>query len=194
MKAILLAAGLSSRMKATKLLLPFQGIPLILIALRACNEAGLDPIVVTGSHRQDIEKTISKWKKPVSLVYNPDFQKGQLSSIQAGIALLENDEPFFITVSDLPLLRGRHYLTLIPLLERHEAVRPKVNGTFGHPVLLDGKLRDSIISWKPADMEKGLGSFLRGRDTQTFISDDTAYITDIDTPQAYSLLTTSSPR
>lgn len=140
----MLAAGTSSRMgKENKMLLPYDGIPMVahccLEALRFLerhsqeNNESCTLIVVTGYRRQSVEKAllpcklfVEKTDAPVQLliVNNPDYRNGQFSSTKKGVAEVSEGSPFFISLADMPLIKPGHYARLVPLLEGHDAVRP----------------------------------------------------------------------
>lgn len=196
MYAIILAAGTSSRMKKAKLLLEWEGKTILFSLIKTVLEAKITPIIVTGCYKEKIEKEIENIEKSLNVklikTHNKDFETGQLSSLICGVKKLkkiekkeEKELPFFISVTDLPLLKPSNFTNMISHLKNHDALRPKVGDTFGHPVLLNYYLKDEIINMQRENKKEGLRSFLKKKDTLTFPSDDKAYITDIDTPESY---------
>ncbi|MFA5468836.1 MAG: NTP transferase domain-containing protein, partial [Sphaerochaetaceae bacterium] len=63
METVLLAAGKGQRMGVSKLLLSYQGKPLLAHALEASLEGSSRVIIVTGSWRQAIEAVIAPYKQ-----------------------------------------------------------------------------------------------------------------------------------
>ncbi|MGD1817970.1 MAG: nucleotidyltransferase family protein [Pleomorphochaeta sp.] len=192
---IILAAGLSSRMKKNKLLLTYQNKTFLHHIIKSSFEANLDIIVVTGCYKEEITKEIDflekLYSKKIYTTYNRDYEFGQLSSLITGVKkliTLNNTKPYFISVGDTPLLSKEDFIKLIPELKNHDALRPCVNNTFGHPVLINPILNNEIINLEYKNKKEGLRSFLKNKDTLAFPSNNLAYIQDIDTIEAYNKL------
>jgi len=192
---IILAAGLSSRMKENKLLLKYKEMSLLEHLIKASNEANLEIIVVTGCYKKDIENEIyyieKKYNISVHLAHNANYKYGQLSSLICGVRKLislNNKDNYFISVGDIPLLKKEDFYILIPNLQKHDALRPYVNGKFGHPVLINNKISLEIINLDYKNKNEGLRSFLKNKDTIAFKTSNTNYINDIDTKDNYDKL------
>lgn len=204
MYAIILAAGTASRMNEAKLLLKYKDESILSHMVNSILEAKLIPIIVTGCYKDLMDKEIINIEKKLNTsiytVFNENYKSGQLSSLIKGVKYYEEiitkekcvNEPYFITVGDLPLIKGYHYLNLIEEIGNHDAIRPYVNNTYGHPVLIQNKLNDKIISLDSNNKKEGLKSFLRSVDTLKYESSDIAYISDIDTKENYYSLTKNS--
>src|SRR2546428_6732528 len=88
--AIVLAAGKSERMGRPKALLPIQGRTFLENILDAISRTSIeDTIVVLGHHRDQIERSVSL----PSVVFNPDYERGMITSFQAGIRKLSWETP-----------------------------------------------------------------------------------------------------
>jgi molybdenum cofactor cytidylyltransferase len=89
--AVILSAGESSRMGRPKALLPIDGQTFIEKIVKALREAGLQNIIVILGH--DAEAMRQKITHlPVTILVNPEYRKGQLSSLRVAIRhLLAND-------------------------------------------------------------------------------------------------------
>lgn len=189
---IILAAGLSSRMKENKLLLKYNNKTFLHHLIKSSFEANLEVVVVTGCYKEEIELEVNEIEnilnKKINLIHNFNYKLGQLSSLITGVKKikeLKNNEPYFISVADIPLLSKEDFLNLIPHLENHDALRPLVDGIYGHPVLINNKITDEIISLDFINKKEGLRSFLSKKDTIAFHSSNKAYINDIDTKEDY---------
>lgn len=189
---IILAAGLSSRMKENKLLLKYNNMTFLHHLIKSSFEANLEVVVVTGCYKEEIELEVKEIEnilnKKINLIHNFNYKLGQLSSLITGVKKikeLNNNEPYFISVADIPLLSKEDFLNLIPHLENHDALRPFVEGIYGHPVLINNKITDEIISLDFINKKEGLRSFLSKKDTIAFHSSNKAYINDIDTKEDY---------
>lgn len=192
---IILAAGLSSRMKENKLLLKYNDMSFLEHQVKASIEAELDIIVVTGCYKEEIEKEISyiekKYNSSIHVAHNAYYNYGQLSSLVCGVRKLislKNKENYFISVSDIPLIKKEDFLILIPNLKNHDALRPFVNGKFGHPVLINNKISEEIVKLDYKNKNEGLRSYLKNKDTIAFNSSNINYIKDIDTKESYDKL------
>src|SRR3989304_268869 len=83
--AIILSAGKSERMGRPKALLRIHGRTFLENILAAISKASISAtVVVAGHHRDEIGRQI----KLRSIVFNPDYEKGMITSIQAGIRAL----------------------------------------------------------------------------------------------------------
>ena len=79
--AVILAAGLSSRMKAFKPLLPVDGRAAIEGLIETAKAAGLTDItVVTGHERDKLAEVLAR--SGVSEAFNENYESGMFSSVQ----------------------------------------------------------------------------------------------------------------
>ena len=214
MDIIMLAAGTSSRMgKENKMLLPFEGMPMIThCCMQALafleqysqeNNESCTLIVVTGYRHRSVGKAlercrlfVEKTSAPIRLlvVNNADYRKGQFSSTKVGTAEVSEGSPFFISLADMPLITADHYRKLVPLLGNHDAVRPyyenKEDKVPGHPVLHAYRLKDTILkcpdSWT-------VSRILKSSDVFAPSFDDPAWSRDIDSIQDYHLIQSFQP-
>src|SRR5580698_16309 len=86
--AVVLAAGLSSRMQGQhKLLLPVDGQPAVRRSVSALAAAGPEEIVVvTGFKGRAVMQALDGL--PVTFQANPRYEQGQMTSVAAGVAAL----------------------------------------------------------------------------------------------------------
>ncbi|MBK5200779.1 MAG: NTP transferase domain-containing protein [Spirochaetaceae bacterium] len=206
MYVIILAAGTAARMKEPKLLMEYKDESILFHMVNSILDVSLIPIIVTGCYKEIMDEEIKNIERKLNIriesIHNEIYESGQLSSLITGVKYLEKilsncnitqkNEPYFITVADLPLIEGHHYLDLLQKLENHDALRPFVSNTFGHPVLLQSRLNKQIISLNSNGKKEGLRSFLKRVDTFKFESEDKAYISDIDTQDSYNELIKNS--
>ena len=214
MDIIMLAAGTSSRMgKENKMLLPFEGMPMVThCCMQALafleqysqeNNESCTLIVVTGYRHRSVGKAlercrlfVEKTSAPIRLliVNNANYRKGQFSSTKVGTAEVSEGSPFFISLADMPLITADHYRKLVPLLGNHDAVRPfyenKEDKVPGHPVLHAFTLKDTILkcpdSWT-------VSRILKSSDVFEPSFDDPAWSRDIDSIQDYHLIQSFQP-
>ncbi|MGS2723080.1 nucleotidyltransferase family protein [Porticoccus sp. GXU_MW_L64] len=142
---VLLAAGLSSRMgELNKLLLPVDGKPMVRHMANIYLQAGVaELVVVVGYQQQKVRNALSGL--PVTIVENPEYENGQLSSIQQGLQAVSNAADFVcVALSDQPLLTSddvRHLVDAFSALQAQPKntktmLVPYVGGKRGNPILL----------------------------------------------------------
>lgn len=181
---LIAAAGMSSRMRAFKPMLPFGDRSMIELLIDAFREQGADPIVVVTGHNSDIlERHLSG--SGVETVYNADYQNSQmLDSVKMGIARLAGRcDSILFSPADVPILTGA---VINKLMEFPTApvVIPSYQGKDGHPVILRADLFDDICSY---DGDGGLRGFFlgMGRPVKRVKVDDARILRDADTPEDY---------
>ncbi len=120
---VVLAAGSSSRMGGTqKLLLEFDGRPMVRHAVEAASEGGCHQIVVVYAS-DDIKQALDGHAE---LVHNPEARAGMSTSLRAGLNALRPDmEAALIMLGDQPLVGSRSVSTLLRSWRR-EGSRPAV--------------------------------------------------------------------
>ena len=106
-KAILLAAGKSKRLKSeNKLIKNFKNKPLINHSLQALVKSKIDKIIIVlGYQNKEVRKVIKKNKKNI-FVLNKKFRLGMSSSINTGLKKIsKKDKGFIIVQSDMPFIK-----------------------------------------------------------------------------------------
>ena len=149
--AVLLAAGSASRMGSQpKCLLELGGVPLITRQLIALSGAGVDEVVVVLGHYSDqIESVVQNF--PISVVYNPNPNDGQVSSLRIGLqALSPKLDAVVVGLADQPLINAQDINDLIAAYKKRpelpEVVQPTVGGLPGNPVMFTAQVRDDILT------------------------------------------------
>ena len=125
----------------------------------------------------------------MTIVQNPDWQKGQGSSIRLGVNALRKDicACLFI-MCDQPLIKTEVVTSILSayIQERNKIIVPVYHGKRGNPVLFDRSLFQELRQLKN---EEG-GRSLFTRHPVTYIeSQDDSILIDIDTRQDYLKLT-----
>lgn len=152
--AAILAAGESRRMGAPKALLPIHGTTFAehLYAVMDHPRIGLRRIVL-GAEAERIQAQLHLVS--ASIVHNPDWRAGQLSSIQAAIRALPVGETDGLIVCpvDHPLVSPE---LIARLIEQFDAsgkliVLPSYQGRRGHPAIFRETLYRELLS-APADV------------------------------------------
>ena len=107
-KAILLAAGRSKRLKSeNKLIKLYKKKSLINYSLETLHKSKVNKvIVVLGYQKNEIKKIIKKNKKNI-FVFNKEYKKGMASSIKVGLKkVTKKDKGFIIVQSDMPFIKS----------------------------------------------------------------------------------------
>lgn len=88
--AVVLAAGMSTRMGTQKLLLPFEGMTIIENVVDTILKSGIEHIlVVLGANRAEMEEVLEFW--PVQTIWNDNYREGMHTSVIAGVKALPED-------------------------------------------------------------------------------------------------------
>ena len=106
-KAILLAAGQSKRLKSeNKLTKLYKKKPLINYSLKKLYKSKINKIIIVLGHQhKKVKKIIQKNKKNI-FIYNKNYKKGMASSIKVGLKKVSRDDKGFIIVqSDMPFIK-----------------------------------------------------------------------------------------
>lgn len=190
-EALVLAAGLSVRFGAPKLLAPWRGGLLIDGALAAAFAAPVARVtVVTGGHAAGVTAAAQAFAARagaadrLALVHAADHGQGLSASLRAGIASLPADtSSAFVFLADMPDIPPGVAAALIAALTAgHEAAAPVFEGRRGHPVLLGKALFDPI---RHLTGDHGAGHLLRDLSDRLALVPvaDPGVLKDIDRPE-----------
>jgi molybdenum cofactor cytidylyltransferase len=188
--AIVLAAGRSSRMGRAKATLPLGESDTFLTRIvRTLLDAGVDDVVVVVGHEAEaIVSSFAASGLPARFAVNPEYDRGQLSSLIVGLGIV--DRPgivaALVTLVDVPLVSAATVRAVIDCYRRTRApvVRPTSGARHGHPLLIDRALFNEL---RAADPAGGAKSIVRAHATAAgdLAVDDEGAFTDIDTVEDY---------
>ena len=185
--AVVLSAGESSRMGRPKALLPVGEstfIEGIVAALRAAKVGKI--LVVLGHGAPALEKKIRHL--PVTILVNPDYARGQLSSLIVALRALDNEnvDGILLHLVDHPFIDPGLVDRMIErFYETKKAiVVPVYKGRRGHPVIFSKTLFGELIA---APLDQGAKSVVRAHAAETLEveTEDEGITFDIDTPEDY---------
>lgn len=154
---------------------------------------GLDDVVLVladapAAEREALEQVVAGLPACVRPVLNPDPSRGQLSSLQTGLAVVDRPgvSAMLVALIDAPNVSPATVRALLAAYRDTHApiVRPVRAGRHGHPVIFDRTLFDPL---RQADPALGAREVVRARAARAIdvvIEDDGAF-QDIDTPADY---------
>jgi len=188
--AIVLAAGKSERMGRPKALLPFRGRTFLGNILDAISHTSIeDTFVVLGHHRDEIERSLSL----SSVVFNPNYEQGMITSFQAGIRALSWDASgAFLFLVDHPVVEQATIEAIIMNLAPNRIVLPTFEGRRGHPVLFSSEVLEEILALPSTE---GANIVVR-KDPARIVEvpvRSPGILVDIDTPEQFEKLREDYP-
>jgi len=186
--AVVLSAGESSRMGRPKALLPIQGQKFIERIIRVIGQSRVGrTIVVLGHHADQLRGKIEHL--PVEVVINPDYRSGQLSSLQAAIRHISNDDRcdgMLVHLVDHPFIDVALVDALIESFfeTKKMIVVPRYKGKRGHPVIFSRELFGELLN---APLDQGAKAVVNAHRQETLEIEwqDEGITLDIDTPELY---------
>ena len=195
--AIVLAAGRSSRMGRAKATLPLgDGDTFLTRIVRTFLNAGVDDVVVVVGHDADaIVASFAPSGLPARFVVNPEYDRGQLSSLIAGLGVVDRPgvAAALVTLVDVPLVSAATVREVIACYRRTHAhvVRPTSGTRHGHPLLIDRSLFGELRAGDPSAGAKPIVRTHASSAGDLPIDDEGAF-TDIDTADDYLRVTNRS--
>ncbi|MCM2359618.1 MAG: molybdenum cofactor cytidylyltransferase [Geobacteraceae bacterium] len=186
---IILAAGEGTRMGRTKQLLPFRGQTILECVVDSALASTLHRVIVVLGHRADAIEPLLKGRG-VTTALNPMFDKGQSSSLKAGLrAVTEESEAVLFLLGDQPLITAA---TIKLILAAYEAspspiVLPVYAGRRGNPVLFSRETFPRIEALTEDCGARPLFEEYAGRILMVPVSDPSIHF-DIDTEEDYRRL------
>jgi len=184
--AIVLAAGRSRRMGVQKLLLPFDGKTVIAHIVDQLLASHVDEVhVVVGCQGKQISRELSG--RPVSIVNNPNYKSGMLSSVRCGLRELPQQwQAVLVALGDQPSITAKlidQMLRSFATTEKGILV-PLYHGKRGHPILFSEVYRNEILTHYDNVGLRGL--LYAHRDDLFELSVSTsAVLSDMDCPEDY---------
>ncbi len=196
LSAIILAAGLSSRMGELKASLPMGTATVLEQCIGLFRDCGIGDLIVVTGHRSDEVGAIAE-RAGARIVHNPDFAAGMYSSIRTGVGhIAKRSSGFFLLPVDIPLVRSGTIRQLTrsftaALSGKGRIIYPVFDGQRGHPPLIASEIIPTII--KNEQPKGGLRSLLakvekkQPRAVVEVKVADANILFDMDRPEDYNL-------
>ncbi len=185
--AVIVAGGMSSRMKDFKPLLPIGSKSMIETTVENYKQLGVGEIVVvTGYRSEDIEKILKR--KNVSLIKNRDYDKTHMyDSVCIGLKELSGDIDYtFISPADSPLVQQFTLKKMIDEINisNYVLIQPVYVGKDGHPIILKKEFFRTILEH---DGTMGIQGVIKNNNEKcgklSFV--DPGIVMDADRPKDY---------
>jgi molybdenum cofactor cytidylyltransferase len=191
--AVVLAAGASTRMPGSqKLLLEFDGRPMVSHAVEAAVEGGCHQVVVVYS-TDDVKDAV---EGAAEAVHNPQAHTGMASSLKVGLRALRPEiEAAVVLLGDQPLVGSRTVAALLRAWRR-EGARPAVAVSkrphqWTPPVVLAREMWEDLYA---LDGDAGARQILEGHPELLDTVPAPGRPDDIDTPEDYAKIVSLFPR
>lgn len=182
--AIVLAAGISSRMGSLKQLADFKGKKMIEIVLEKIKRDYFHEIILVLGYKYE---EIVKYQKirADKIVINEEYEKGISSSLKKGVLNISNSsEGFAIFLADQPLIKEESIEKVVSTFNNKNCmiVAPIYKKEIGHPVIFHKSLSSEIMKLSGDVGAKSIIEKYKHR--ACFVEvDDEGILIDIDTPE-----------
>ncbi|MFB3776253.1 MAG: NTP transferase domain-containing protein [Bryobacteraceae bacterium] len=190
---IILAAGESRRMGTPKALLDLGGETFLDRLIDALGSSCSPVIVVLGGDAQRIRAGLRNADR-ATFVLNPKHARGQLSSLQCGLAAVpaNADGVMFIPVDKPAVLEPTIAAIARRFVERKPGellVIPRAGGRHGHPVAVSRELVKQLLAL-PYQAQARDVIHAHVQETVYLDVDDPGVLDDVNDPEAYAQLKT----
>lgn len=187
---LILAAGESRRMGRDKALLSYRGKTFLETIIGDLRAAGIQNItVVLGHHADEIQRAVNL--ADIGVVINPEYEQGQTSSLQHGLASLAPGpvEAVILCLVDHPAISSAVVAELVRAFETNHApvLIPTYKGEHGHPVVISQTVFPELLALPPG--QPANSAIHKYREVTQFVEvADRGILVDVDEPETYERL------
>jgi molybdenum cofactor cytidylyltransferase len=183
LEGILLAAGESRRMGFPKPLLKIGERTFVEQIAEAMLAVVPRLVIVIGAHRERVRAAIPHDGR-IAIVENPDFARGQLSSLKAGLLALQPESAgAMVHLADHPMVRVESFRAIADAYRRtgKPIVIARNDGRRGHPLIFDRAMFGELLA---APEEEGARHVVNADASRVAYVDldDPGINLDLDTP------------
>ena len=186
---IILAAGSSTRMTASKQLLSYKGKSLIRHIAEIATELPLSTTYcITGAIKEDIKVSLDDLD--ISYVHNSDYKQGMGLSLSVAIThIMKRHQPdaVLVMLTDQPLIPISHYQKLLHIASQrdNDIITTAYNNTYGAPTLFKKSLFSEL---QALNATTGAKSIISKHISTTLSVECPEAAYDIDTDEDYENL------
>ncbi|MBC5811000.1 MAG: nucleotidyltransferase family protein [Candidatus Eremiobacteraeota bacterium] len=177
---VILAAGRSSRMGAQKLLLPFEGTPLLGRAIAAAE--GFPALAVVSP------PLAAHVPSHVRTIVNAEPERGMAHSLAlADATILDRQAALVVLLADTPLVDAALVRRVVAARADRDVAYPVRDGRGGHPVVFGPRVRAELAAAPEGDSLRRLRDDPRWSRAEIAVSSNAPF-TDVDTPEDFARL------
>ncbi len=185
--AVLLAAGLSTRMGQQKALLPWQGRTLLESQIAALLDAGASEVVVVlGYHAERLRPLAEAFPKTKTAL-NLRYKTGRSSSVRAGMRRIDPASEAILVLSvDQPRRPNTMRMVITAHAEGRSLITyPSYQGKGGHPIVFAARLLPELL--RVRESRQGLREVVERHhaDVRKVEVDDPQVVVDMNLPEDY---------
>lgn len=156
-EAILLAAGMSSRMGSDKALLKIGGQTVVCIVLDKLLTIADRVFIVLGDNLQSVKKHLEDYEKndEIECIYNENHLQGMFSSARKGFSVVSGKYPIVFQLIDQPFVPIHIYEKLDQSYQGQHIYQPSVlieeRYKAGHPIIFSGEFKKILLADETSD-------------------------------------------
>ena len=188
-KAILLSAGMSSRMGSDKALLKINGKISILLVLEKLFQIVDKVYIVLGANYSNVKKVVEDNYNSgkIEFIYNENHLQGMFSSVKKGFAAVSPKNPIVLQLIDQPFIDKKIYRDLDKAYNGELIFQPSVKKRerfkAGHPIIFAPNFAKILLEDKSSDNLRDIIN--KYQQQRGFMEvEDSSILDNINTPKA----------
>lgn len=144
MVAIILASGMSKRLGENKLLVDFNGKPMVYWTIKAVKESKIDNVVLIYKDRE--VKRIGEAFN-IKTIFNGKYMLGQSEGIKLGVTYNLDEDGFMFILGDQPFLTSRTLDEMKAIFEKEDKIIiPTYKGRRGAPNIFPRRFIENLLA------------------------------------------------